>query len=262
MPKGVYLGFVWKDIAMKKFARTAIARSVCVTALMVPTIGHADTIVVTVNGNDNPFLAGQPDGASALGDTAPAQSPTLALTNFDTSQAITFSAVGGFNFSGGAPALSADGNGGSGNLNPAQLGLSGAQGIRFNGLVGVFLNDSVPGGTAPAPRNDGRTFSTLSPLLNQIFWIGDGFDGDNPSQPLQGNQQLFFAPTGATRLFLGSTDGVGWFNNSGTSVVTINFTALAGNAVPEPSVWAMLILGFGVIGRTLRQRKRFALRYA
>lgn len=62
----------------------------------------AAPVVVAVNGNDNPFLSGDPNGfACCGGDSAPAQSPTLALSGFDTSQAITFSAIGEFSNMGG-----------------------------------------------------------------------------------------------------------------------------------------------------------------
>jgi len=44
---------------------------------------------------------------------------------------------------------------------------------------------------------------------------------------------------------------------NGNSVYADNLTfRLAGNAVPEPSAWALLILGFGVVGATLRTQKR------
>lgn len=49
--------------------------------------------------------------------------------------------------------------------------------------------------------------------------------------------------------------------NSGT--ITFTYEAI-GNAVPEPATWAMLILGFGVIGGTLRShaRRRVSLSYS
>lgn len=186
-----------------------------------PSTGSS--IVVNVNGNNNPFLAGAPNGTSALGDSAPAQSPTLALTGFDLTQPFTFSAIGGFNFGGGVPTVSADGSPGNVAMNAGTLGISGPSGIRWNGLVGVFLDDSVPGGTAPAPLNSGTAFTTLSPGLRQIFWIGDGLTGTGT-----GDVQQFFAPPGATRLFLGASDGSGWFNNSGVSQVTINPSPVPG----------------------------------
>ena len=184
--------------------------------------GALTTTTVTVPGTANPFLAGQPNGATALGDTAPAQSPTLALSNFDPSQPITVSAVGGFNFSGGTPAASADGDGGLGNMNAGVNGISGPQNIMFNSLVGVFLANTVPSGTAPAQRNDALNYTSVSPSLQQIFSVGDGLTGTGT-----GTQQTIVAPSSATRFYLGAADGSGWFNNSGTSTVTINYTSLS-----------------------------------
>jgi hypothetical protein len=227
--------------------------SLILGAALIGAPAHAATVTVSVDGTNDPFLAGAPNGATALSDTAPAQSPTLALTGFDTTQVITFSAIGGFNFGGGVPSPTADGDGGSGDMNPGQLGISGPQGIVFNGLVGVFLDDSVPGGVAPAQLNSGTTFTTLSPGLRQIFWIGDGLTGTGV-----GSVQQFFAPSGATRLFLGAADGFGWYNNSGVSEVTINYTPLRVIGVPEPSTWAMIIAGFGIVGAAMRRRRQAA----
>lgn len=214
---------------------------------------NAGVVVVNVNGNNNPFLAGAPDGATALGDSAPEQSPTLALTGFDTTQALTFSAIGGFNFGGGDPIASADGQGdGTDNMSAENLGISGPIGIRFDALVGVFLDDSVPSGMAPASLNSGIASTSLSPGLRQIFWIGDGLTGTGT-----GDVQQFFAPIGATRLFLGATDGFGWFNNSGVSQVTISFTAVPDqpSTVPEPASLCVFGLGLACV---LGMRSRIA----
>jgi hypothetical protein len=51
-------------------------------------------------------------------------------------------------------------------------------------------------------------------LLKQVFFIGDGLAGD-----LGG--QLVIAPPGATRLYLGTMDGGGWFNNTGEFSVSV-----------------------------------------
>lgn len=223
-----------------------------VTMLSSPV--SAGVITVNVKGNNNPFLAGAPDGATALGDSAPEQSPTLALTGFDTTHVLTFSAIGGFNFGGGVPIATADGQGlGNDNMSPENLGISGPMGIRFDALVGVFLDDTVPSGMAPASLNSGISFTSLSPGLRQIFWIGDGLTGTGT-----GDVQQFFAPTGATRLFLGSTDGFGWFNNSGVSEVTISFTAVSTSptsTVPEPASLCVFGLGLACV---LGMRSRIA----
>ncbi|MCX7431620.1 MAG: hypothetical protein NTY17_11565 [Planctomycetia bacterium] len=74
-------------------------------------------------------------------------------------------------------------------------------------LAGVFLTDNAP--TAPAPASLdfsstalGTSFSELSPLLQQTFYIGDGLTGEGT-----GSVQTFWVPDGATRLFLGIVDG-------------------------------------------------------
>ena len=238
-------------IAIIIWRLSALSSSICALfmgAAVLMSPAYAATVIVTVNPTDNPFLAGAPDGVTSVGDSAPAQSPTLALTGFDTSQAITFSAVGGFNNAGGFIATGPDG----GNLfamAAARLGISGPLNVPANGLVGVFLDDSVPGGTAPTQRNDGVSFLSLSPLQRQIFWIGDGLTGNG-----SGTVQTFFAPAGATRLYLGPSDGFGWFNNSGGATVTINYSPLIAD-VPEPAAWAMMIVGFGAIGMAMRARR-------
>ena len=44
--------------------------------------------------------------------------------------------------------------------------------------------------------------------------------------------------------------------------VTLGSVIAGGNAVPEPGTWAMMLLGFGAIGLTLRRRKLHELRTA
>jgi hypothetical protein len=45
-------------------------------------------------------------------------------------------------------------------------------------------------------------------------------------------------------------------------VDNINFTPFIGGAVPEPSTWAMMLVGFGFMGFAMRRRQRVAVRYA
>lgn len=44
-------------------------------------------------------------------------------------------------------------------------------------------------------------------------------------------------------------------------IVSFSFKASAG-AVPEPSTWMMLILGFGAVGYAMRRRQKVAVRFA
>jgi hypothetical protein len=63
-----------------------------------------------------------------------------------------------------------------------------------------------------------RNFSTLSPQLKQVFFIGNGLDAS-------GNLQSFTAPPGATHLYIGVMDEEGWWwDNTGT----IQFVAVQG----------------------------------
>ena len=74
-------------------------------------------------------------------------------------------------------------------------------------LVGVFTNGAPPVGTPP-PTLDfsaaavGHDFRSLAPMLNQMFFIGDGTGLDASGS----YRQQFTAPRGATRLYLGFTD--------------------------------------------------------
>jgi RHS repeat-associated protein len=72
---------------------------------------------------------------------------------------------------------------------------------RLTFLGGVFLGPDEPFDPAPPHLTFSSTqdFSTLSPLLNQLFFIGDG-------RSAAGTTQQFVAPAGATRLYLGIVD--------------------------------------------------------
>ncbi len=132
------------------------------------------------------------------------------------------------------------------------LGIAPANAVGVLGLVGIFLDNSTPnGGSQPAGLDfsGGLNFLTLSPGLGQMFWIGDGLTGTG-----SGLSQIFIAPAGATRLFLGTVDGFEWSNNSGAYDVTVNYAGLGG-AVPEPATWAMMVAGFGLAGAAMRRRR-------
>jgi hypothetical protein len=121
-------------------------------------------------------------------------------------------------------------------------------------LAGVFLDATVPAGAAPA-RLDfssaalGTGFTSLSPILNQTFFIGDGLTATGSGVP-----QEFFVPDSATRLFLGFIDGADfqgdptfYSNNDGSFVATFS-------AVPEP---ATLVLGIASLPLALLAGRRW-----
>jgi hypothetical protein len=126
-------------------------------------------------------------------------------------------------------------------------------------LAGVFLTDDEPTALAPASLDFsstaiGRSFSELSPLLQQTFYIGDGLTGEG-----SGSVQTFWVPDGATRLFLGIVDGayfVGgpdyYDNNAGSFSASFEVTT-----VPEIDATALASVISLIVGSlALRERRR------
>jgi hypothetical protein len=77
-------------------------------------------------------------------------------------------------------------------------------------LAGVFLEDTLPASAPPPLRfyvSDSSQggiqtdFATLSPLIGQVFFIGDGLTGTGT-----GSVQTFQVPATATHLYLGYVD--------------------------------------------------------
>jgi hypothetical protein len=201
---------------------------------------------VTVPGTSNTWLAGMPDGSTAGNgqDFAPTNSPVLAPVSVTGGDVFTFDATGSVLNGDGPLTLGPDGD-----LGAYQARIPGPEnGIAdmfgpINSLIGVFLSDEQPDGS-PTPNGLdfsaeglGLNFSSLSPLLKQPFFIGDGQTDDTRVV------QEFIAPAGATRLFLGTMDGFGWFNNIGEFQVRI---------VPTPGA-AMVGGLMGLV--TLRRRR-------
>jgi uncharacterized repeat protein (TIGR01451 family) len=192
-----------------------------ITAQEVALLASTSSVDVVVPGSANPFLAGMPDGSSAYGDTAPNQSPvSVTGVALHPGDVLTFDAVGSTNYGGSTPIDPPDGstffNEGGAN------GISGCN-YPLNSLVAVFLDDNAPNGSgAPATLDfaaggnvvGGIDYTTISPELKQLFFLGDGATSSAAIQQV-------VVPAGATRLFLASTDGTGWFNNSGSYSVRV-----------------------------------------
>src|SRR5688572_21246497 len=215
---------------MQYLVRVSVTLGTTLLVFALSGSALAQVVVPSVPGSSNLYLAGMPNGSTCCGgDTAPAQSPVqvtgLTLTAGST---LTFTATGGVNNSGGTPTTGPDG--GSLQATPANNGISGAT-WPINALVGVFLDASQPSlSAAPASLDFTTTnFTTLSPQLKQAFFIGDGLTGTGT-----GTAQTFIVPAGATRLFLGTTDGFQWSNNSGSFAVVV--TAGAAGVTPTPTV--------------------------
>jgi hypothetical protein len=142
---------------------------------------------------------------------------------------------------GGGNYNDADGIGSASGENvSADQSISGIQAPNAGFIAGVF-ESGPPSGTPPATLNFntiGTNFSSLSPLMQQLFFIGDGLTGDG-----SGDVQVFYVPTGAKYLYLGLADACGYNgtpscygDNSGDFVVSYAISTESG--VPEITLFS------------------------
>jgi hypothetical protein len=129
-------------------------------------------------------------------------------------------------------------------------------------LVGVFFSSSI-GGTPDDSVNyrsdsgilpDLRTLAAYSPTLNQPFWIGDGYDMNNPFVTNSdafvppGTNQTYNIPAGAGYLLLGIGADIVLSDNQNAGVGPTAFTVhVFDNAVPEPATWILMSIAIAVI---------------
>jgi hypothetical protein len=244
--------------------------------LMSSPSAQARVIEVELEGSDAIWLAGRtdlsippasdawPGGLIRHGSPTPEEiretmPPVFAISPGDVAQVLD-PANGGISFFNGfgGTTYGPDGNGVPGSSSISSFGgISGYLGTQ-GALVGVFLDDAVPGGTPPPTLNFsnsgagalGTDFLSLSPELGQIFYIGNGVTSASVFQS-------FIAPAGATRLFLGITDAFsfngepGAFDdNDGSYTIRLGINQPPTDPVPEPGVWvllgaAMIAVSFG-----------------
>lgn len=201
--------------------------------------------------------------ALAAGLAAPAwAAPTI--IDFDVPPALSLPSysLAGVTFTSGAPGTVTllTGANSSGNLlgNYVENDADPGNGVMdelhavFDSVVGFV---SVDLGDYPSTfygESDDETLFLNAFDINNLFIVGAAI-GITQFQP----SYLTLSVTGAgiKSVTFGSYAGYG-----GSSVYADNFT-FNGAAVPEPSAWALMIGGFGMMGRVLRRRRTLAAWY-
>jgi pimeloyl-ACP methyl ester carboxylesterase len=175
-----------------------------------PAAASAGTFDVTVPGTSNIFGAGiatPPEPGGGGGGTA----PVLITLPAGTGRVLTLTGASGLiNCCSGTPDTPPTGAGSGSNINPYG-GLSGFMDNHSTPLVGVFLADAPPSGSGPATIDSSTHHddSDVSPILAQIFYLGDGTTATSRAT------QTFHVPDDATRLYLGTADGLGFNGDTG-----------------------------------------------
>lgn len=112
--------------------------------------------------------------------------------------------------------------------------------------VDIYSNNQLYS-TAAASLAAYQAGNNISHLTVDIF---NGSPVNTDNHGFIPNPFIFTADGGSSRLFVLDTDGT-LTNNSGGISLSIEEYA----PVPEPSSWAMMIGGFGMIGAMMRRRK-------
>lgn len=219
----------------------------------------ASAVSVKVQATDDPWLAGMPSGSTAsINDTSPGQSPSrVPGLHFVGGGYVTFSQLSGASSNTHKCCLSLEGGMMMSHRTGAENGISNVI-APLGSLIGVFLDDKQPSSSDAPDTLDfsgvgGLNFTTLSPKLKQVFFIGDGLASGT-------TLQHFYVPSGATRLFLGAMDGYEWNNNSGAFKVNVGRMWEVPNAsasvVPESNTYALMLAGLTTIGCAVRRRRQ------
>jgi hypothetical protein len=240
-------------------------------ALVAVGVGSstAGATTLRVSAHANIFGSGHASLPPASNGTAGAgEKPPSASMAGHSRDAVAFSGVTGQLGCAGSNTNGPDGGtcaGGVTNINSLK-GISGIVDInRTMFLVGVFVGGKEPA-DPPPERLDfsnahlGMDFGSLSPKLDQTFFIGDG-------ENAIGAKQQFLIPSGARRLYLGFADAFAFRGNPGTyqdNVGSVTARFSVGPFTPPPvagkSVVADVVSGTVLIklpsGKRIRRSAR------
>jgi hypothetical protein len=244
---------------------STIKKSILVVSCLVFLSANAFSDTLSVSALSDIYAAGHSSVPSTLfpGNFAPSDVFAAAAN-----QVLTFSSVTGqvgcnFSVTNGPDGTCFPG------VNTTVTSYGGLSGISANSknmfLVGVFLDNTEPGGAGPAvlsydfgtPGGLNTSDATFSPELNQVFFIGDGLTGTSIGQ-----FQNFLVPDTASRLYLGFADSFDsvpsyYADDVGSLSATFSITGTA--ATPEPAsllfVSGGLLVGLSCFRRRIANRR-------
>jgi hypothetical protein len=210
----------------------------------------------TVPANSNIYGAGLSTTTSAGGGNLPVSIPVSGPGY------LTFSVSGIVSYNGGGNYYGADGLPGNPGTNLNATGVISGTLLETAAfpLVGVFLNTNHPATMAPPIIDFTNTsFLTLSPGLNQVFFVGDGLTGTGT-----GSTQQFFIPAGATTLYLGFADGNNFTGQPTTYTddigsLDVSFSQVSTQVTtPAPASFTLLAVGLTCLVSVFWRRFRCA----
>jgi hypothetical protein len=151
--------------------------------------------------------------------------------------------------------------------------LQGAGGAASPGVTGVIPNYGTGAGSFAGFSCSTGACGTIADLTNfregaqsiaNFFTLSGGTNASPISFDLSsidrigslGANILGFSASGTLR-YAGydATPGTFLFTTQGTRTTSFSASAFTTAAVPEPATWALMILGFGVVGYSMRRRR-------
>jgi len=174
-----------------------------------------------VPGTANPYRADQTNIANPKNLSGFVDGTDPPTINVRGESLLTFAVTGGTNKNPKDPIFPPDGGAALASSKYGARGDVSSWTLPIDSLAGIF--EGATQGTAPVAYayKTGSQPLNVSPLLGQVFPIGDGLTGHGT-----GSVQVFHVPAGATRLYLVNIDAYQWANDRGQFKVTVNFSKL------------------------------------
>jgi hypothetical protein len=213
--------------------------STAAASLLTSLHGLADVTIYTVPATANIFSAGLSAPAAPGGNGA----GILPIeVSFAPGSAFQFQALGDVSPYYGLYDLHGEGTSLYATSINAYGGISGFMSDQAFPLAGVFLSEDDPQPPAPATldfSSTGLNFLDLSPQIGQVFFIGDGLTDDSLIQS-------FYAPAGASMLYLGFPDGVNFVGDPGSFIDNYGSLSVSVTVVPEPAATLLILSGLAL----------------